>query len=333
MEPISSNGTLNIIQKITSKSVVGDAVIAAPEVAIEKTPQSSVEVQLSPAASQLKVDLNLKSRFSSDAEYSAYATNLHSQWITYDEIESGTQRPFASAEDERLSHLTLKELMEESMSLPMVDDNGHSNLNVYGTERGDRINVAKANILIRAQYEFKKSGENVANSLREFKEAVSEKFGVDQSSFDIVYKNGKPTVEAKISSTGKSADPAAIEKIQKMLDSPGGDIFAKKLTDDIESYNNASWQIIDNELTQHIYGPEQNRYLPKNVSKEWLLEGTNYSNVTTTNNLYDKYVDIAAQAAVKYNAALEDGTHFTQSRTDPGILEVTRMREEINLKI
>src|SRR5690606_11040706 len=115
-------------------------------------------------------------------------------WVTLEELETGIRRPPASAEDERLSYLTMKELMEEGLQLPRVDKNGHLKSGFAGTEQGDRISVAKANILLEAQYNLRKTAKNVEASVDKFKKHIEKEFKVDPDSYDIIFKNGKITV-------------------------------------------------------------------------------------------------------------------------------------------
>jgi hypothetical protein len=293
--------------------------------------KASPQVIISPLAQTLS-DLNLKSRFTSLEEFSEHSTKLFSQLLTTEEIQSGTRRPFASAEDERLSHLTLKELMEEGNKLPLVDASGHSAASIYGNEQTDRINIAIGNILLTSQINQRDVASKVEASVSAFKSNAEEKLKIASQRYDIVFKDGKATTVGKISSTGKPANAEELKKIQNLLDHPD-DALTKSLLSDIDQYNQTSWQVIDNELTQHIYGAEQDRYLQKNVSVAWLLEGTNYSNVSSSNNLYDKYVELAAFARIKYQAALDDGSHFANSRTDPGIQEATRIRASVNTQV
>ena len=263
----------------------------------------SVEVKLSPAASQIAKDIHVTSRFSSKEEQSENKTRVVSTWITLEELENGTRRPFATPEDERLSHLTLKELMAESMKLPRVDEHGHLQSGFAGTEQGDRIGVAIANIILESQYRHKKSAEAVEASLSKFKQHISDNLGIDPESYKIVFKNGKVTV---ISNGGeKGADSDALKKIQDVLDNPNDVKPAKALQNNIALYNTASHKLIDNQLTQYIYGAQQNRYLPKEVSSDWLMDGVDYSKATHNSNLSQKYLAIIAGANEKYHAALE----------------------------
>lgn len=289
----------------------------------------STQVTISPMAATIS-DLSMKSRFTSLEELSAHKTKLFEQVLTTEEILSGTRRPFASAEDERLSHLTVKQLMEESNKLPAIDAQGQSLAGIAGTEQADRISVALMNLLIKTQVQHRDAAANVEQSLVSFKSNIEDKLKISSQSYDIIFKDGKATAIGKVSSMGKTADAGELEKVQTLLDKPDHDESAKSLLNNIDHYNKLSWQMIDNELTQHIYGAEQDNYLPKNVSLEWLLEGTNYSSVAKGNSLYDKYVELAASASKKYLAALEDGSHFAHSRTDLGILEATKIRESLN---
>jgi|GEM_PF-1225299 len=331
MEPISLNHT-QIISSMINTNRASDK--AASETiqsftSAEPDAKTAPQVIISPLAATLS-DLSLKSRFTSQEEFSTHSTKLFSQLLTTEEIQSGTRRPFASEEDERLSHLTLKELMEESNKLPLVDEHGHSAASIYGNEQTDRINIAIGNLLLTNQVKQRDAASAVEASVSAFKSNAEEKLKISSQSYDIVFKDGKATVFGKVSSNGNAANADELKKIQALLDNPGDDEPARKLLGDIDQYNQTSWQLIDNELTQHIYGAEQDPYLPKNASVDWLLEGTNYSNVSSSNNLYDKYVEIVASARIKYQAALEDGSHFANSRTDPGIQEATKIRESLN---
>lgn len=284
----------------------------------------SVIVTLSPESTKLSYDYNATPRFGSLEELSEYKTRLYETWVTEKELESGTRRPYASAEDERLSKLTMKELMAESSKLPRVDQNGHLQSSREGTEQGDRIGVAKTNLMFEAQYNFRKAAGNVQKSMEKFEQHLQEEFNIDPDSYDIVFIDGKITAV----STGKDgADSETLKKIQKMLDDPEKIKPAKDLVQDIEAYNKAAFTIIDNQLTIHIYGASKNRYLPKNISADWLAEGMNYSHATTSGNINNKWLSIVADANEKYQAAVKDGSHLANSNTDPGILELTRIRQ------
>lgn len=303
---------------------------AAPsDAAVENvfTPNSnspSAIVTLSPESTQLSSEYEAQSRFNSLEELSEHKTRLYSTWVTYEELETGKRRPFASPEDQRLSTLTLKELMEESLKLPSVDKNGHLQSSMEGTEQGDRIGVAVANIVIESQYNYRKAAKSVEASVEKFKQHLEEKFNINPDSYDVMMVDGKITAVSK----GKDgADNATLKKIQGVLDNPEKIKPAKDLVQDINAFNEAAFKMIDNQLTQYIYGAQQNRYLPKSVSTEWLMEGMNYSHATTSSQLGYKYLSIVADAREKYHAALKDGSHLTEGKTNPGILELTKLRQ------
>jgi hypothetical protein len=325
MESINLNHTQLLFTSV--KTAPSQNTTKAPEdiVFTANTNSSpSVKVTLSPEASQISHDYKSTSRFASMEEQSENKTRVVSTWVTLEELESGSRRPFATAEDERLSRLTLKELMEESLKLPNVDKNEHLQSGFAGTEQGDRIGVAIANILLEAQYDYLKAAKDVESSVKEFKKYVEEELGIDPDSYDIVFRNGKVTAVSK----GKEgASDADLEKIQDILDDPEKIKEARKLVLDIESFNTASLQLVENQLTQYIHGPQQNRYLPKEVSIDFLMEETNYSNVSGSSQLNSKYLSIMQGANEKYHAALKDGSHLKSGTTDPGILELTRMRQ------
>lgn len=284
----------------------------------------SVIVTLSPESAQLSHDYKITSRFGSLEELSEHKTRLAATWVTEHELETGTRRPFASAEDERLSKLSMKELMAESAKLPRVDEHGNLQNGRAGTEQGDRISVAKTNLIFEAQHNYKKAAGNVEASVKEFEKHLQDKFKIDPSSYDITFIDGKITAV----STGKNgADNATLKKIQDVLDNPEKIKPAKDLVEDIKTYNEAAFKVIDYQLTQYIYGASQNRYLPKDVSADWLVEGMNYSNATTSGKIHDKYLSIVADAREKYQAAVKDGSHLANTNTDPGIMELTKIRQ------
>ncbi|HEY6528713.1 MAG TPA: hypothetical protein VIZ65_08460 [Cellvibrionaceae bacterium] len=333
MDSISINHAQTLSNTINTKRIDNDTSLEesltfAPA---ESNVEASAEVVISPLAFVLS-DLNLKSRFTSADEFSEHTTKLFSQFLTTEEIQSGARRPFASAEDARLSRLSLRELMEESNKLPLVDENGHSRASFYRNEQTDRISIAAGNLLLTNQVNHRDAAFRVDQSVSSFKLDVEEKVGISSTGYDIVFKDGKATAIARISSTGVAASPEELKNVQEFLDNPSHNPISKKLLLDIDSYNRESWQLIDNELTIHIYGGEQDRYLQKQVSKEWLMEGTNYSTVSQENGLYSRYVEIVAAANIKYQAALEDGSHYYNNNTDPGILEITRIRESLSVK-
>lgn len=294
-----------------------------------ETNSSATEIKLSPEASSIAYDPNIKPRFSSMEEQSAHKTRVVAQWVTLDELESGTRRPFATAEDERLSHLTLKELLEEGNKLPRVDKNGHLQSSFSGTEQGDRIGIAIANIVLETQYTYRKAAANVETAVSDFKQHIEKKFNIDPKSYDIVFSNGK------ITAIGKGSDMASqkdLQRIQKILEKPDDLKVAMSLSLKIDEFNKAAMGMVANELTQYIYGPTQDPYLEKNISMDWLMEGMNYSNATKNTQINHKYLDLIASAREKYHAAIKDGTHLSNYDIDPGILELTQLRKNIDAK-
>ncbi len=312
-----------------SKSMHSSANEGSSDTAVENvfTPNSkypSAIVTLSPESTKLSSEYEAQSRFDSLEELSEHKTRLYSTWVTYEELDSGKRRPFASPEDQRLSTLTLKELMEESLKLPSLDKNGHLQSSMEGTEQGDRIGVAVANIVIESQYNYRKTAKSVEASLEKFKQHLEEKFNIDPDSYEVMMVDGKISAVSK----GKDgADNATLKKIQNVLDNPEKIKPAKDLVQDIQAFNDAAFKMIDNQLTRYIYGAQQNRYLPKSVSTDWLMEGMNYSQATTSGQIGDKYLSIVADAREKYHAALKDGSHLTEGKTNPGILELTKLRQ------
>lgn len=284
----------------------------------------SVIVTLSPAASQLNHDYQMTSRFSSMEEQSEHMTRLAETWVTLEELEKSTRRPFASAEDERLSHLTLKELMEEGLRMPNVDENGHLKTGFAGTLQSDRINVAVANILLEAQHKYLTAAKDVTAAVEEFKEYMQEEFNIDPDSYDIVFKDGKPVA---VSKGNDGLDDEGLKKVQEALDNPEQIKVADNLLTAIDVFNSAALKVIENSLTQYIHGASKNRYLPKEVSVDWLMEGMNFSHATTSSHVHDKFLKIMSDANDKYHAALKDGSQQENGNTDPGILELTKMHE------
>lgn len=328
MEPISLNHAQ--ILATFAKSQPAQNTSKAPEEKVFTSSNSSlpsVIVTLSPEASRLAHDYKMTSRFASMEEQSEHVTRVFSKWVTEDELENGTRRPFASVEDERLSHLTMKELMEEAARLPNVDKNGHLQTGFAGTEQGDRIGVAVANISLETQYNYRKAAKNVEASVEEFKKHMEKEFNIDPDSYDIIFRDGKVTA---ISKGNDGLNDANLKKIQEALDNPDKIKVAKNLVQGIEAFNEAAWRVIDNALTHKFYGAQQSRYLPKEVSVDWLLEGMNYSHASTSGQIHNKFLTIMGDAREKYHAALKDGTHLTNGTTDPGILELTKIRQSQN---
>lgn len=330
MEPISLNHT----QILRSSQVIK----STEEVVIE-TPTSSalatspaVQVILSPAVADLGTDHVFNTRFASAAEYDEHMSKLREQYTSASDYENGTRPPFASAEDERLSHLTMKELLAEAAKLPRIDENGHLLTSIYGNAAGDRYNTAMANLSSKAYFDYNKSAKKAEESTSEFKSAIQDKFKIDSNSYDIISRDGKITAVGKLSSSGKAASADDLAKIQSILNNPSEIPAAKNLIADIEQFNQAAWQLMDNAIVPLVYGPTKNPYLVKSVSEEWVAEGINYSKATNITGLNDKYLSLIADARAKYTEAVKDGTHLSNYDIDPGILELTRMREAINVK-
>ncbi len=327
MDSISLNHA-NTLAATTIKSAVpptSNTPQVTPNKEFTASPASpSTIVTLSPESTKLSFDDKVTPRFESLEELSEHKTRLLATWVTQDELETGTRRPYASPEDERLSRLSMKELMIESSMLPGIDSNGHLQSGFAGTEQGDRIGVAVANIVLESQYNFRKAAKQVEASLEKFEQYLHKEFNIAPDSYDITFIDGKITAI----STGKDgADHSMLQKIQRMLDAPEKIKPAKDLVQDIKTYNEATFTIINNQLTQYIYGATQNRYLPKEISADWLVEGVNYSHVTTSGNIKDKWLSIVADAREKYHTALKDGSHLKNSTTAPGILELTKLRQ------
>lgn len=309
---------------------INGTVSAPAETATPTLPNSSAtEIKLSPEASSIAYDHNIKPRFASMEEQSEHKTRVVAQWVTLYELESGTRRPFATAEDERLSRLTLKEIMEESNKLPRVDKNGHLQSSFAGTEQGDRIGIAKANIILEAQYNYRRAATSVESAMSDFKQQLEKKFNLDPKSYDIIFSKGKMTAVGKGSAMASQKE---LGQIQKILDNPDSMKTSLSLSSKIDEFNKAALTIIENQLTQYIYGATKDPYLEKNISMDWLMEGMNYSNATQNPQVNHKYFDIIAAAREKYHAALKDGTHLSNYNIDPGILELTQLRKNIDTK-
>jgi hypothetical protein len=290
------------------------------------------EVLLSPEAVELSIDKNVKPRFSSAEEFSEHSTKFMAKLTTKEEYESGVRRPFESQEDERLSKLSIKELIEEGNKLPRVDKNGHLSSSMHGTEQGDRINLAIGNILFKNQYERSNAAVKVQASVDDFKNAIKSEYKIEPNSYDVIFKDGKATVIGKLTSGHKAATTDELARVQKSLDGINSSTSAKQLQTDIKEFNRLSFEYVDNYLTPHIYGPEKNPFLTKSVSSDWLLDGTNYSSAESNSNLNEKYLSIIADARGKYNAAVKDGTLLSYYDIDKGLLELTKLRENINTK-
>ena len=290
------------------------------------------EVLLSPEAVELSIDKNVKPRFSSAEEFSEHSTKFMAKLTTKEEYESGVRRPFESQEDERLSKLSIKELIEEGNKLPRVDKNGHLSSSMHGTEQGDRINLAIGNILFKNQYERSNAAVKVQASVDDFKNAIKSEYKIEPNSYDVIFKDGKATVIGKLTSGHKAATTYELARVQKSLDGINSSTSAKQLQTDIKEFNRLSFEYVDNYLTPHIYGPEKNPFLTKSVSSDWLLDGTNYSSAESNSNLNEKYLSIIADARGKYNAAVKDGTLLSYYDIDKGLLELTKLRENINTK-
>ena len=292
----------------------------------------SVEVLLSPEAAKLSIDTSVKSRFSSNEEFSEHLTKFMSKLTTNEENASGIRRPFESQEDDRLSKLSMKELMEEGNKLPRVDENGHLLSSRQGTEQGDRINLAVGNIIFKNRFDRSNAAVKVQDSLNNFKNTIKNEYKIDSNSYDVIYKDGKATAVGKITSGHKAATTDELAKIQQSLDGMKGSPEANQLQTDINEFNRLSFELVDNNLTQHIYGAEKNPFLTKSVSSDWLLDGTNYATAESNSNLNEKYLSIIADARGKYNTAVKDGTLLSYYDIDKGLLELTKLRENINTK-
>ena len=290
---------------------------------LKANPKTGLDrVTLSPALYQ--ADLS-SSRFSSMEEQSASKTKQVNSWLTLDELESGVRKPFKDAEDARLSTLTLAELMEEIKNLPNVDKNGHLKSAFAGTEQGDRLGSAAANIKIQAQFNFERASENVSQTLSGFQEFVESELGISPDQYRVKYINGEIMV---VSAGESSLNNSAIHRIQDLLDDPEGHDEAVKLMKDIISYNDAAAELINNRLIRATGGSNQNQYLPESLSVDEIMNGVDYSNADGLSHLHGKWLDVVAGANESFKSALSDGSHLEKTM-DSGVLELTKLRESL----
>lgn len=321
MEPIS----LNHSHYFTSMKSSG----ASSELAIDDTKNqtnlrpSSDQVTLSPASIELYQSELGSSRFASMAEQSASKERQVNSWLTLDELATGVRRPFADQEEARLSTLSLSQLMEEINSLPNIDEFGHLQKGFAGTEQGDRLSTAVANLTIQSQYDFEKASASLSNSMSKFKSYVEEELGMDSTKFSIKYIDGKVTA---VGVGENPLDNSKLEKIQKLLDDPDSPMVAKRLVNDITKYNEAASDLINNRLIAYTKGGAQNRYLPQELSVGEIMDGMDYSKVDSSSHLQGKWFGIVAEANGRYDDAIKDGSHLNNSSLDPGILELTKQR-------
>lgn len=319
MEPININHS-QVLHSTAGIKLTGDISSLSSDLSRPK----SAEIKISQEESKIAHDSNIKPRFTGMDEQSTSRTNHAAQWVTLEELESGTRRPYATAEDERLSRLTLKELMEESNNLPRVDQNGHLQSGFAGTEQGDRLRSAMANKIFEAQYDYKKSAQSVETAVKDFKLHIEKKLNISPDRYDIVFSNGKITAQ------GKAVDAESLKKIQEVLDNPKNVKASMTLAGEIEEFNKAALALVNNELTQYIYGATKDPYLEKNVSIDWLMEGMSYSKATESSQVNYKFTSLIADAREKYNAAIKNGTHLSNYDIDPGIIELTNLRKNID---
>lgn len=273
------------------------------------------------------VEAESKPRFASMEEYNQHKATVYAQWVTLEELKTGARRPYVTEEDARLATLTMKELMEESSKLPRIDSNGHLQTSMFGTEQSDRIGVAIANKVFEGQHEYNKAAESVENSLKNFKLTIEKKLNIAADSYDIVFSNGKITAVGK---GAAAADEKSLKKIQDVLDNPTEMKVAMVLSADIEKFNKAAVVLVENNLTQYIYGASKDPYLEKNLSKDWLMEGMNYANATKGSHINNQYNTIFSEAREKYHEAIKNGTHLSNYDIDPGIIELTNLRKSID---
>lgn len=324
MKPIDLNHS-RYLMSLKSEGITGNDLVLDSSSKQNKQIDTSDLVSLS-SASKLLYEFELPtSRFGSMAEQSASKTKQINSWITLEELESGVRKPFSDPEAARLSTLSLYELMVESNNLPNMDEHGHLQSSFAGTEQGDKISNAVADILLKSQYTYEEASENVSKSLQEFKEYVESRFDIDPNTYTIQFKDGKITA---VTTGGNALANDETQKVQSLLDDPKHYKEAKQLVSDITNYNEAASTLINNKLVIMTVGGAQNRYLPKEVSVNQIMEGMDYSNTESTSHLYNKWVGSVAQANEKYQSALKDGSHLEYAYKDtPGLLELTKMRE------
>ena len=303
----------------------------------------SVIVKLSSAALIKDFDQTAQARFHSDEERSNNLAEILAQWVTLEELENGTRR-YATEENERLGQLTLKELIDEEAALPYTDENGYLRSD---QEQAQRIGIAKANLFFEAEFQRDKAAESVESSLSEFKTYLQDTFQIDPDSYDIVYRDGKPTAEGRGMNGSEDLleSVETLQKIQDILDNPDGIEAAEALAVDIKNYNNAMMSLMDYNLTsltyvgdakRHYSGGDtpylegKNTYLAKAVSMERLMEGVSYSSVTKI-GLTPKdnmFIELAAEAGKKQRIAIADSTHASNYDTPLGLIELDEIRKK-----
>lgn len=319
MEPINLNHS-----RYLSSLRPGGIADPSPAPHASNKREASEEVALSPAAVKLYESELATPRFGSLAEQSASKTKQVNAWITLEELESGVRKPFADEESARLSRLSLLELMHESNQLPNMDEHGHLRSSFAGTEQGDRLANAIADIVLTSQYTYDKASKSVSQSLQEFKDYVEAELGIDPDAYSIQFKSGKITV---VTAGGNGLENDDTRKVQALLDDPKPKRQAKQLVKDITDYNESAAALINNRLLMQTVSGAKNRYLPKEMSVNQIMEGMNYSNTESSPHLYSKWVGIVAQANEKYHVALEDGSHLEHAYKDtPGLLALTKLR-------
>ncbi|MDZ4260733.1 MAG: hypothetical protein U1B30_00155 [Pseudomonadota bacterium] len=325
MDPINVNHAQVLYSTAGIKAISdSSSSSSSPEVVLTEIKLSANETKVTLESA---AEADSKPRFASMEEYNQHKATVYAQWVTLEELETGTRRPYATEEDARLATLTMKELMEESTKLPRIDSNGHLQSSIFGTEQSDRIRVATANKIFEGRHEYNKAAESVESSVKNFKLNIEKKLNIAADSYDIVFSNGKITAVGKGTA---AADENSLKKIQDVLDNPTEMKVAMVLSADIEKFNKAAVVLVENNLTQYIYGASKDPYLEKNLSKDWLMEGMNYANATKSSHLNNQYTALFAEAHEKYDSSLKNGTHFENFDTDPGILELTNLRKGID---
>lgn len=286
------------------------------------TEENTEQVTLSPAAKALQIGTSGSARFQSMEAQSANKTKQVNAWLTLDELESGIRRPFSHPEEARLSTLTLSELMREIKNLPAVDEHGHLQSSFAGTEQGDRLGTAVANLKIRAQFAFEKALKGVSDSLADFEEYVESHLGISPETYSVKHINGEITVV--VSDNGTLNNPN-IKKIQNLIDAPKHGSKAEEFVSRIEEFNRAASELINNRLTLHTEGQNQNPYLPKRLSVEEIMDGVNYSG-SAASHLSNKWLNLVESANAAYREAITNGSHL-ENTVNPGIRALTKKRE------
>lgn len=281
-------------------------------------------VDISPAPAKAR-DESITPRFNTSEEQQRHIRDKANSAPTLDDLKDG-KIDSASAEINSLMKLGMKGVMQEMWS-EYKEHGGLLGL-VAPSESIEKLGEAARNIKLEVQYQFENAKEAVSITMDKFKTMASDNLDIAEDSFDVVYENGKTTV---VGIEGEDITQEQIDKLQQLIDNPSGNAVALQLSNAIDQFNNASWEVIDHDLDMYKYNSPHdggNPYVPESYSMDEVMpNGFSYTDdIEQSGHIQNALMDMLSSAREGLKVAIEDKSHFELE--DPGLRALTLMREE-----